>query len=186
VNQRLASASIELSALRRTADDRTRLGLDHLQNELIALSEDVRHISHNLHPSMLRETGLKAALGSLCNSQRHRNGPAIDLHVAAHREDLPDVVALCLYRATQEALGNAIRHARARQIEVRLRISEREAELTVSDDGEGFRIGGNRAMPRGLGLLSLEERAKLLDGNFRLDAAPGKGVRICLTIPLQH
>ena len=73
-----------------------------------------------------------------------------------------------------------------RQIEVRLRISEREAELTVSDDGEGFRIGGNRAMPRGLGLLSLEERAKLLEGNFRLDAAPGKGVRICLTIPLQH
>jgi two-component system sensor histidine kinase UhpB len=186
VNQRLASASIELSALRRTVDEKSRAGLDHLQNELIALSEDVRHISHNLHPSLLRETGLKAALGSLCSSQRHRNGPAIDLHVAATRDDLPDVVALCLYRATQEALGNAIRHAGARHIEVRLRIGEREVELTVGDDGRGFSIGGNRARPHGLGLLSLEELAKLLEGNFRLDAAPGKGVRICLTIPLRH
>jgi two-component system sensor histidine kinase UhpB len=186
VNQRLASASIQVSALRRAADENARLALDHLQNDLIALSEDVRHISHNLHPSMLHETGLKAALSTLCSSQRHRNGPAIDLHVETSEDDVPDVVALCLYRATQEALGNAIRHADAMHIEVHLRIDAGKAELTVGDDGRGFITGGDKATPRGLGLLSLEERAKLLGGHFRLDAAPGKGVRVCLSIPLRH
>ncbi|MGH8174177.1 MAG: histidine kinase, partial [Rhodanobacteraceae bacterium] len=188
VNQRLASASIQLSALRRSADDKTRLGLDRLQNDLIELSEDVRQISHNLHPSLLRETGLKGALGSLCNAQRHRNGPSIDLHVENDDENLPDVVALCLYRAAQEALGNAVRHAAARHIDVRLQITGQRAELIVADDGRGFIGGGNRSRtrPHGLGLLSLEERAKLLEGTFRLDAAPGKGVRVCLSIPLQR
>jgi two-component system sensor histidine kinase UhpB len=181
VNQRLASVSIELSAIRRGADERSRDELAHVQDELIALSEDVRHLSHNLHPSMLHETGLEAALGSLCHAQRHRNGPSIDLFVMPGSEDLPDAVALCLYRCAQEALANAIRHAMARRIEVGLGIVDGQAELKVEDDGKGFET----ARPRGLGLLSLEERAKLLGGGFQLTTSPGKGTRICIRIPLQ-
>lgn len=185
VNQRLASMSIELSAIRRHAADHSKAELAHVQDELIALSEDVRHISHNLHPSMLHETGLEAALASLCNTQRHRNGPAIDLHVMSNADNLPDAVALCLYRATQEALGNAIRHARAKQIDVRLAIVAGTAELHVVDDGAGFNMEGHEARPRGLGLLSLEERAKLLGGNFQLSTTPGKGTHVCIRIPLR-
>jgi two-component system sensor histidine kinase UhpB len=183
INQRLASVSIELSAIRRSAGA-SGTDLAHVQDELIALSEDVRHLSHNLHPSMLHETGLEAALGSLCNTQRHRNGPSIDLNVMPNADNLPDAVALCLYRAAQEALGNAIRHARARAIEVRLGVVDQLAELRVDDDGIGFSMTGEAVRRRGLGLLSLEERAKLLGGSFDLNTSPGKGTHVCIRIPL--
>jgi two-component system sensor histidine kinase UhpB len=183
INQRLASVSIELSAIRKS----TAAGgaeLSHVQDELIALSEDVRHLSHNLHPSMLHETGLDAALGSLCRTQRHRNGPSIDLEVMPDADNLPDAVALCLYRAAQEALGNAIRHARARTIQVRLCLVGDHAELRIDDDGVGFEAKGVKARSRGLGLLSLEERAKLLGGSFDIDTSAGKGTHVCIRIPL--
>ena len=185
VNQRLASMSIELSSIRRHADEHSKADLAHVQDELISLSEDVRQISHNLHPSMLHETGLDAALGSLCNTQRHRNGPAIDLCVMPNADNLPDAVALCVYRVAQEALANSVRHARAKQIDVRLAIVDAAAELDVVDDGVGFTTNRDRGQPRGLGLLSLEERAKLLGGSFQLNTTPGKGTRICVRIPLR-
>jgi signal transduction histidine kinase len=184
-NQRLASASIELSTIRRGADERSRIELGHLQDELISLSEDVRHLSHNLHPSMLHETGLEAALATLCNAQRHRNGPSIDLRVMPNADNLPDAIALCLYRATQEGLSNAIRHARAHTIEVQLGIVDAHAELEIDDDGVGFSRPEVSGRPRGLGLLSIEERAKLLGGTFQLVTSPGKGTHLCIRIPLQ-
>jgi signal transduction histidine kinase len=183
INQRLASISIELSAIRRSARPNSA-ELAHVQDGLIALSEDVRHLSHNLHPSMLHETGLEAALGSLCNTQRHRNGPSIHLHAMPNADNLPDAIALCLYRAAQEALGNAIRHARAHAIEVRLGVVDDRAELRVDDDGIGYHTKGEAARPRGLGLFSLEERAKLLGGSFDLTTSPGKGTHVCIRIPL--
>jgi two-component system sensor histidine kinase UhpB len=185
VNQRLASVSIALSAIRRTADPQSREELGHLQDDLIALSEDVRHISHNLHPSMLHEAGLEFALGSLCNAQRHRNGPSIDLHVTPTPDQLPDPIALCLYRCAQEALANAIRHAKALHIEIAFAIAGGVAELKVVDDGIGFSRTGEAAAFRGLGLLSLGERAKLLGGSFQLSTSPGKGTSVCIRIPLQ-
>jgi two-component system sensor histidine kinase UhpB len=183
INQRLASISIELSTIRRSAGA-NGAELSHVQDELISLSEDVRHLSHNLHPSMLHETGLDAAIGSLCNTHRHRNGPSIDLHVMPNADNLPDAVALCLYRAAQEALGNAVRHARAHAIDVKLGVVDNHAELRVGDDGIGFNTKGEAARRRGLGLLSLEERAKLLGGSFNLDTSPGKGTHVCIRIPL--
>jgi two-component system sensor histidine kinase UhpB len=185
VSQRLASASIELSTIRRGADAHSRIDLGHLQDELIGLSEDVRHLSHNLHPSMLHETGLEAAFASLCNTQRHRNGPSIAMRVMPNADNLPDAIALCLYRTAQEALNNAIRHARAQTIEIRLGIIDQQAQLNVDDDGIGFRKAGAPGQPRGLGLLSLEERAKLLGGTFQLTTGPGKGTHVCTRIPLQ-
>jgi two-component system sensor histidine kinase UhpB len=99
-------------------------------------------------------------------------------------DNLPDAIALCLYRAAREALGNAVRHARARAIDVRLGIVDQLAELKVDDDGIGFNAKGEAARRRGLGLLSLEERAKLLGGSFELDTSPGKGTHVCIRIPL--
>jgi two-component system sensor histidine kinase UhpB len=181
VNQRLASVSIELSTIRRASDPQRGVELGLLQDELIALSEDVRHISHNLHPSMLHEIGLEAGLGSLCNTQRHRNGPSIDLRVAPSADNVPDAIALCLYRGAQEAIGNAIRHARAQRIEVMLDVVDNKVELRIADDGAGF---NSTPRPKGLGLISLEERAKLLGGRFEVITSPGKGTQICIRIPL--
>lgn len=183
INQRLAVASIRLSALRRKVDDHNKQDVSQLQSDLIALSEDVRHLSHDLHPSMLMQTGLTAALASLCQNCRRRGGPVIELRVSPHAGDLPEEVALCLYRVTQEGLGNAFRHAHAQRVEVILQMVHRQVQLTITDNGKGFSAAGDTR--RGLGLMSIDERAKLLGGNFRLESNPGKGTELCIRIPLE-
>lgn len=183
INQRLAVASIRLSALRRKVDESNRNDVSQLQSELIALSEDVRHLSHDLHPSMLTQTGLTAALASLCQSQRQRIGPYIELKVSPHAQDLPEDVALCLYRVTQEGLGNALRHAEAQHVEVELHIGDEQVNLTIKDDGKGF-VAEAEGHHRGLGLMSIDERTKLLGGSYRLQSTLGKGTELCICIPL--
>ena len=186
INQHIASASIDVSAIRRHTDNElAQAELDGLQARLIALCEDVRRISHNLHPSLLRHTGLSTALGALCSSNRHPNGPSIDLQVHSQTDDLPADVALCLYRAAQEGLSNAIRHAKASHIELELQLSGGLAELSITDDGIGLVANGDEGRPRGLGLLSLEERAKFLGGRFDLTTEPGHGVRLSVRIPIR-
>jgi PAS domain S-box-containing protein len=186
INQHIASASIEVSAIRRHTDGGpARAELDRLQSRLIALCEDVRRISHNLHPSLLQHTGLSTALGSLCSSIRHADGPSIVLRVPSQTEDLPADVALCLYRAAQEGLSNAIRHSKANRIEMELQLSAGCAELTITDNGIGLDAIGKDGRPRGLGLLSLEERAKFLGGQFDLSSGPGLGVRLSIRIPVR-
>ncbi|WP_267225858.1 ATP-binding protein [Dyella silvae] len=182
INQRLAVASIRLSALRRKLGDSNRQDVSLLQNDLMGLSEDVRRISHDLHPSMLSQTGLTAALAGLCQSQRHRNGPEIDLRVSPQATDLSEDVSLCLYRVAQEALNNAIRHAAAQHIEVALDIGADHVDLSVADDGRGFETAERGR--RGLGLMSIDERAKLLGGSYQLHSTPGKGTQLCICIPL--
>jgi len=182
INQRLAVASIRLSALRRKVDESNRNDVSQLQSELIALSEDVRHLSHDLHPSMLTQTGLTAALAGLCQAQRQRGGPNIELKVSPHAKDLHEDVALCLYRVTQEALGNALRHADAQCVEVSLQIGDQHVDLTIKDDGKGFVTTAEGH--RGLGLMSIDERTKLLGGSCRLHSTLGKGTELCICIPL--
>ncbi|RDI99491.1 sensor histidine kinase [Dyella solisilvae] len=182
INQRLAVASIRLSALRRKVDESNRQDVSQLQSDLIALSEDVRHLSHDLHPSMLAQTGLTAALAGLCQAQRHRSGPAIDLKVSPQAKDLSEEVSLCLYRVTQEALGNAVRHADAQHVEIALQIEDDRVDLTVADDGKGFVTEGDGR--KGLGLMSIDERTKLLGGSYRLNSTLGKGTELCICIPL--
>lgn len=182
INQRLAVASIRLSALRRKVDESNRQDVSQLQSDLIALSEDVRHLSHDLHPSMLSQTGLTAALAGLCEAQRHRMGPAIDLRVAPQAKDLSEDVSLCLYRVAQEALGNAVRHADAQHVEIALQIEDDHVDLTIADDGKGFEVEGESR--KGLGLMSIDERTKLLGGSYRLYSTLGKGTELCICIPL--
>ena len=182
INQRLAVASMRLSALRRKVGESNRQDVSQLQNDLISLSADVRHLSHDLHPSMLTQMGLTAALAGLCQTQRHQFGPAIDLKVSPQAKDLPEDVSLCLYRVTQEALSNAVKHAQARQIEVTLLAGEEQVDLTIRDNGRGFIADAEGR--RGLGLMSIDERTKLLGGSCRLYSIPGKGTELCICIPL--
>ncbi|WP_100218279.1 sensor histidine kinase [Dyella japonica] len=182
INQRLAVASMRLSALRPKLDDRNRNDVSQLQSDLIALSSDIRHLSHGLHPSMLAQIGLTAALDELCMANRQHNGPAIDLKMPAIVENLPADVALCLYRVAQEALGNALKHARAKRITLVLRIDARQVDLDIRDDGKGFDLRATGR--RGLGLMSIGERTRLLGGSYRLHSTPGQGTELGIRIPL--
>ena len=185
ISQRLASSSIQLSALRRRADPALRGDISQVQNELISLSNDIRHISHELHPSMLRQTGLVAALNELSVTHGRLEGHEIESHISAQADLLYDEAALCLYRAAQETISNAIRHGYAHHVVVSLDVGESFAELTVVDDGRGFEAAksGEAGMP-GLGLVSIDERAKLLGGSFEIHTGLGKRTKVCIRIPI--
>jgi two-component system sensor histidine kinase UhpB len=186
INQRLAAASIQLSMLKRKVTVENKSVVGEIQSQLMSLSEDVRHLLHELHPSMLKQTGLAAALDALCVAQHHPYGPLIVLSAEEGTDNLSDEVTLCLYRIVQEALINITKHAFAKHVYVRLSRDKVGVNLWVIDDGIGFVYEGLRhGAPTGLGLVSMDERVKLLGGSFNVDTSPGKGVDIWIRIPLK-
>lgn len=186
--QRLAALGFELEAVRRqlAEDDPRRAGLDVLGANLAGLGEDLRRLSHELHPAILERRGLAEALRDACAEIERRHGLPVrlSLHAPTSEEGkLPKDIALGLYRIAQEALSNIIRHAAAREIHVTLRISSRQARLCVADDGAGF-DPDEAHQADGLGLASIEERAGLLGGRCRIASAPGTGTEIEVAVPL--
>jgi len=180
VNQQLALAAIRASGLRQSAAPSGSAGMAELEALLRSTSEDVRRISHNLHPGMLEHVGLVPALRALVDEAgEHWDGTLR----FTHEDGLgrPDAErALALYRIAQEGLSNAIRHAGARRIELRLSQAEGAWRLMVEDDGRGF---DPIAAGQGLGLLSMQERAGLLGGSVALDTRPGGGTRLWVSLP---
>jgi tetratricopeptide (TPR) repeat protein len=187
--QRLAAFGFELEAVRRqlAADDPRRAGLDVLGANLAGLGEDLRRLSHELHPAILERRGLSEALRDACGEVERRHGLPVRLSVnpspTSEEGKLPQDIALGLYRIAQEALSNIIRHAAAREVRVTLRISSRQARLSVADDGAGFDLD-KAHQSGGLGLASIEERAGLLGGRCRIASAPGAGTGIEVIVPL--
>jgi two-component system sensor histidine kinase UhpB len=184
VSQRLAASSIGLSALRRRLDPKHRADVSTIQDQVIALSEDVRQLSHELHPSCLAHAGLYDALESLCVGHRRARGPQIFFVGDRKADQLAPEVALCFYRVTQEALANALRHAAATKITVKVSVAMEQTALWIFDDGVGFDAASTYVARPGIGLISMQERTKLLGGSFDIRSAPGRGVDLCVRIPL--
>ncbi|QWT18424.1 MASE1 domain-containing protein [Bacillus sp. NP157] len=184
INQRLAASSIGLSALRRQVDPALHGEVNHLRELMVSLSEDVRQLSRQLHPSVLEHAGLRDALEALCNASRKGSAPEIVLIIDRGIERLPNDVALCVYRVTQEAIANAVRHAGATRLTVKASVDSDGASLWIFDNGRGFDPGEGTHGRAGLGLISMSERAKLLGGRFELRSSPGRGVDLWMHIPL--
>jgi signal transduction histidine kinase len=106
----------------------------------------------------------------------------VTFSAGADVDSLSPDVALCLYRATQEALNNAVRHAHARAIHVELTATTEAVELRIADDGIGF-VASERTAS-GLGLRSIDERARLAHGHVTVDSRPGRGTTLRVHIPL--
>lgn len=185
INQRLAAASIGLSSLRRRVSPAIQGEVKHIQHQVIALSEDVRQLSHELHPSCLHHAGLRDSLEALCHTQRRPRAPHVIFIADRAIDVLSADIALCFYRVTQEALTNALRHAEASQVTIKASVTGDVASLWIFDDGKGIDPDELPSAGPGIGLISMNERAKLLGGSFELRTAPGKGVDLCLRIPLE-
>ena len=186
--QRLAALGFELEAVRRqlAEDDPRRSGLGVVGADLAGLGEDLRRLSHDLHPAILEHRGLSEALRDACAEIERRHGLPVRLSLPQEKGRLPQLpqdIALGLYRIAQEALSNIIRHAAAREVHVTLRISSRQVRLCVADDGAGFDTD-EAHQAGGLGLASIEERAALLGGRCRIVSAPGAGTEIEIAVPL--
>ena len=125
VSQQLAGLSIGLSALRRrllslTGDERLRNDVVALQQRIITLAENVRHLSRDLHPDVLKHVGLAAALNAYCADIQRQYGLSVDCAVEGSCDDITPAAAVCLYRVAQESLRNVVAHAAADRAEVHL------------------------------------------------------------------
>lgn len=178
VSQRLALLNIEVSMLGQTS------GQDVTELERLAgeLADDLRRISHNLHPGKLEQVGIVTGLSSLCRELTRRTEMDVTFRDETQDDlDLSTDLSLCMYRVAQEALHNSWKHSGAGAATVTLRRAAGGVELVVADEGRGFDfLDDTRG---GLGLLSMSERARAAGVDLRIDSAPGQGTRIHLRLP---
>ncbi len=184
LTQRLAVLAIELGRVEGKQGSRCRectAKLAGIRGELAKLSEDIHAISRQLHPSILDDLGLVDALQSECSAISDREGITISCRIQDVPLSVPREAALCVYRIAQEGLRNVAKHARVKEAEVALRGEDGALVLTVRDAGVGFDVGeGSRTV----GIASMAERARLVQGEFAIESRPGKGTVVRASIPL--
>jgi len=142
---------------------------------------ELRQISHGLRPPALDDLGVVAAVRKLVADFQARTEIGASFRVDGGPRRLAPEVELGLFRIAQEALNNVARHSAARRLTVRMRFSEDEVRLSVSDDGVGFAPGN--ASDAALGMIGMSERAALVGGRLDVQSWPGKGTSVRTVVP---
>jgi signal transduction histidine kinase len=157
-------------------------GIRPLREDLVRLSEDVHALSYRLHPSVLDDLGLVEALKAECDRVARHGALRVEVDARGVPEALPNDASLCLFRVAQEALGNAVRHAGASAVSVLLSPSGKGLQLAVSDNGSGF-DPARSPDHASLGLASMRERVRLLQGELDIESTPGRGTTVVAWVP---
>ncbi len=144
------------------------------------ISKSLHELSHRLHPTRLRMLGLVAALEHLC-VELSRAGFTITFTHHLVPSSLASDVMLCLFRVVQEALQNAIKHSRAKDVFVHLGFDGDRLTATIVDNGGGFDV--EAAWGNGVGLVSMVERLEAIGGILRIDSRRGQGTRLRASVP---
>ncbi len=189
INQRLALLTIDIEALEQmlsTAPIDTVRAVRALEDRVIELSDDVRQLAHQLHPSILDDLGLPIALQRLVDDFTVRTGVQGRFIDHDSLKVLDPRVVTCLYRVAQESLRNVSRHAKAKQVRIELLRMGNGLQLLVSDDGVGFDLAHQADRYQGLGFLSMKERVALVGGTLDIQSVPGEGTRVCAWVPLEQ
>jgi PAS domain S-box-containing protein len=181
--QRLALLSMELEQANRGSNSNRSPKLDEIRRHCSEIAVDVQALSHKLHSSKLEYLGLAPAIRSYCREFSQQHNVSVQFADENVPNFLPRDISLSLFRVTQEALQNALKHSGTKQFSVVLRGSEHEIQLEVSDRGAGFDVEGAK-LDRGLGLVSMQERAHLVHGTFSIESAENGGTSILVRVPL--
>jgi len=185
INQRLAMLGIELGQAEQNHPDLPPDMLKcmhNLQEQTTQISAGVQALSHDLHSPQLEYLGAVAAMKSWCKEFGERQGMQIDCRQDV-RSILPQEIGLCLFRVLQEALHNAAKHSGVKRIEVQLHEESDEIHLTIRDLGKGFDVEAAKK-GRGLGLTSMQERVRLVNGTFEIQSKPMGGTTVHVLVPL--
>ena len=185
LGQKIAMLSMELwrlgekikgpAPLRRQCQD--------LQHQVQEISTDVNRLAYRLHPAMLNNVGLLAAMKSLCHEITGSGKLLVEFYHQGSFAEIPKDVTLCIFRIAQEALRNCIKHSGAKVAEAVLTHTGKEVRLSVSDEGRGFAMN-RKAEEQGLGLTSMRERLRIVGGRMTVRSRPSHGVRIEVSVPL--
>jgi len=157
--------------------------LDIVQKCALEIAEGIRQLSRRLHPAVLDHVGLAAAVRAYVAEFSALSRIQVDLTVLDEVNSIPAAVAICLYRVIQESLINIAKHSGTNRAELTLSVKDRAVHLRVADCGVGFDLELARRTG-GLGLASMEERARLLQGSFSISTSPGRGSILVVIIPL--
>ena len=148
------------------------------------LGRDLQSLSHRLHSSNLKYLGLASAVFGHCRELADQYNVHIEVESNEIPDDLPEEVSLCVFRVLQEALQNAVKHSGSQHFEVSLFGGSGDLLLTVHDSGIGFDPAETTKGP-GLGLTSIRERMKLVDGELSIESGQGDGTTIQVRVPLK-
>lgn len=186
LNQELAMLTVELGMLAQLPAENSseiRKRLSELRDRTERLSNDLRRMTHRLHPAILEHLGLIPALSSYCTEFSRSEGIRVWFRVASEVAPIKLETAVCLYRITQEALRNVAKHSSAKEALVEIQQDRKETRLSIVDKGVGFdfRIPSSGKC---LGLISMRERAQMLSGSMTIRSAPGEGTRVDIRVPL--
>ena len=194
ISQRLAVLSMDISidSGRRRCSREWKSRLSSYREKLSSVTESIRQISHQMHASILDDLGLVKALEQLCfeqlgfeqNTFEASNqwlSVPVTFNARGIPDELPKEIASCVYRVAQAALHNVAKHAQATSASITLDGSPGFIEMVIADSGKGFDPSSEQT---GLGLASMRERVRILNGNISIDAKPREGTRISVRLPL--
>lgn len=170
-----------------TKDPAVQRELAELRALVVDTLDGVRRIAVHLGPSILEDLGLRAGLEWLAGRVREETGLDVELDAECDEQRVPATVAVALFRVTQEALTNVVRHAHAGCAKVRLRHVGGALELVIADDGVGFDVDAARAHPAAsVGLFGMAERIVLVAGTMAVHSGTNTGTRIEVRVPLNE
>jgi len=186
ISQRLSLLEMLLHDVRLEdagLDNRTKI--ENAQKQIQSINTDVRQISHRLHPAILNDLGLSAALKALVSDFGERE----DMPATYVTQNLPETwspeAAMALYRIAQEALRNVAKHAGKTHVKVVLAGEDDCLHLKVMDFGMGFDQEMDSESP-GLGLISMQERARLAGGTLKVTSKLGEGTTVSVAVPVKE
>jgi PAS domain S-box-containing protein len=184
IGQRLAMLAMGLADAPETLAQSPDGGhADRLHQQALEIASDLQALSYQLHSPKLEMLGLAAAMKGYCRELAEQQNLVVDFETDIVSAGFPSNVSLCFFRVLQEALHNAVKHSGARHFDVRLWEAEGSVHLRVSDPGNGFDVDAARA-GRGLGLVSMQERLKLVAGELSVEAQCGRGTTVYARAPL--
>jgi PAS domain S-box-containing protein len=185
IGQRLSLLAVELEQVQQNSlilpDVRSRMG--ELQQQTSDIARDIQSLSHELHSAKLQYLGIAVAMRSFCEEFAAQQKVEIDFQSHALPSPVSPDISLCLYRVLQEALHNSAKHSGVRRLEVQLWGTSDQIHLTVRDSGVGFDSEAAKES-RGLGLISMQERVKLVNGTLSIESQPQRGTTIHACVPL--
>jgi PAS domain S-box-containing protein len=185
IGQRLSLLAIEVDKLRLSEKLPPEVlpDVSELLRQATSLTTDVQTMSHNLHSARLELLGLAAAIKSTCHDFGQQHDMEVDFESHGLYLPLPSDIALALFRVLQEALRNASKHSGVKHVQVQLRETNGEIHLVVRDLGRGFDLD-SAIQGRGLGLTSMQERVRLVNGEVTIDSKPMRGTTVHVSVPL--
>jgi PAS domain S-box-containing protein len=183
LSQTLAYLAMDVGKLVAQSPEEVAKQLRPLQRRAVEAAETVRQISHQLHPSILDDLGLTAALEQYCDEFQERSGITTTFASEDVPEYLPRDISSCIYHIAQESLRNVSKHSKTDAVFVKLAVDNGVIRLTVKDRGIGLSKDSSGSHTS-IGIVGMQERARLVNGNLSLQSKQGEGTEVSVEVPV--